>query len=51
MYRYSATATKYTAQLSTDFVRNLGLLQTAYVDARETQVSSKSSRKSAQTEM
>ncbi|MES2382177.1 MAG: hypothetical protein V4538_14115 [Bacteroidota bacterium] len=51
LYRYSATAAKYTAQLSADFVRNLTTLQTAYVDARETQVSSKSSKKSSQTEM
>ncbi|MES2726389.1 MAG: hypothetical protein V4643_04760, partial [Bacteroidota bacterium] len=51
LYRYSATAAKYNAQLSTDFVRNLTTLQTAYVDARETQVSSKSSKKSSQTEL
>ncbi len=51
VFRYSAAAAKYTAQLSTDFVRNLTTLQTAYADARDTQVSSKSNRKSAQTEL
>ncbi len=51
LFRYSATADKYKALLSTDFVRTLGTLQTAYVDARDTQVSSKSSKKTAQTEM
>ncbi len=51
LFRYSATADKYKALLSTDFVRNLGTLQTNYIDARDTQVSSKSSRKSAQTEL
>lgn len=51
LFRYSAAANKYKAQLSADFIRNLGTLQTAYIDARDTQVSSKSIRKSAETEM
>ncbi len=51
LFRYSATADKYKALLSTDFVRNLGILQTAYIDARDTQVSAKSIRKLAETEL
>ncbi|MES2381535.1 MAG: hypothetical protein V4538_10875 [Bacteroidota bacterium] len=49
LFSYSAAAAKYAAQLPPDFINNLAALQTAYINARDTQVATKSNKKSAQT--
>lgn len=49
LFSYSAVAAKYAAQLPANFISTLTGLQTAYINARDTQVVSKSNKRSAQT--
>lgn len=49
LFSYSEAAAKYATKLPADFISTLTTLQTAYIHARDIQVSSKSNKKSAET--